>query len=91
LRKGLCNDDEQAKCLDEFGEAGLTWACSQCPKKKQSDLDQYTLKLLHLLSLQNGGYPFKANDLTIDEWIDLGQVREALQPKTMSCPLMGRK
>jgi len=90
LRKGLCTADEQAKCLDEFGESGLGWACSQCSKKKPEDLSEYTAKLLYISSLQRGGYPFQANDLTLEEWIDLGRVNESIKPQ-MSCPLMGGK
>jgi hypothetical protein len=33
--------------------------------------------------MQNGGYPFKANDLTIDEWIDLGRIDECLRIPTL--------
>jgi len=36
------------------------------------------MKLLHLAAMQRGGCQFDMNDLTIDEWIDLGQVRLAI-------------
>jgi hypothetical protein len=32
-----------------------------------------------LYALQRGGYPFGKNDLTPDEWIDLGIMREHLE------------
>ncbi len=30
----------------------------------------------YLFLLQRGGYPFSKNDLSIEEWIDLGIMRE---------------
>jgi len=51
---------------------------------------EYTLKLLHLSALQKGGYPFSADDLTLEEWVDLGQLKEALKP-ALSCPLLKKK
>jgi len=32
-----------------------------------------------LYALQRGGYPFGKNDLTPEEWIDLGIMREHLE------------
>jgi hypothetical protein len=29
--------------------------------------------------LQKAGYPFKANDLTLEEWQDLGEVNELIE------------
>lgn len=40
--------------------------------------------------MQAGGYPYRQNDLAIEEWIDLGQVKQALEPP-LTCPLMVRK
>jgi hypothetical protein len=34
--------------------------------------------------MKNGGYPFRANDLTIEEWIDLGRIEQCLQTPTLS-------
>ena len=90
IRRGLCTKQEAANCLDEYGETGIEWACANCPKKKFSDLRDYTKKLFNLFALQRGGYPFEANDLTLEEWADLGRLRETLQPKT-TCPLTGNK
>jgi hypothetical protein len=90
IRKGLCSQQEAANCLDEYGEAGLEWACANCPKKKFSTLHPYTLKLLNLAALQKGGFPLAADDLSLEEWVDLGRLKETLQPN-MSCPLMGSK
>jgi hypothetical protein len=50
----------------------------------------YTIKLLRLSALARGGYPFQANDLTLEEWADLSLVKDALQPQ-LNCPLMRKK
>lgn len=67
----------------------MAWSCSHCPKKRSSDINPYTEKLLRLVALQRGGYPIAADDLTIEEWIDLGMVKEALNSRT-PCQLMMR-
>ena len=77
LRKGLCGGQDEANCAAEFGD-GLAWACRRCPRKRAGDLNPYTLKLLRCWQLQEAGYPIAANDLTLDEWMDLGIVRRML-------------
>lgn len=65
----------------------MAWACGNCPRRRASDLHPYTHKLLRLRDLQLGGYPFRADDLSIEEWIDLGQIKAALAPPS-NCPMM---
>jgi hypothetical protein len=36
------------------------------------------VKLLQNRALQKAGYPLMANDLTLEEWFDLGRVKESL-------------
>ena len=64
----------------------LVWTCEQCEKRKQSDLSGYTIKMFKIRQLKMAGYPFAANDLTLEEWEDLGQVEESMkwQTKTQS-------
>ena len=59
-------------------EGLLDWTCRNCPKKKAEDLHPYTHKLLNLRMLRMAGYPFRANDLTYEEWLDLGQMEQML-------------
>ncbi|GBC62485.1 hypothetical protein DENIS_3457 [Desulfonema ishimotonii] len=49
--------------------------------------------MIRAYNLQQAGFPFEKNDLTLEEWADLGQVRAALNPQQMTCPFMvgGRK
>jgi len=44
---------------------------------------------MNLFTLQQAGYPLAADDLTLEEWFDLGRVRTALEPAA-GCPI-GRK
>lgn len=57
-------------------DGDLQWACSHCPKSKESDLHPYTHKLLRMRTLQQAGYPLGVNDLTLEEWFDLGRINE---------------
>jgi hypothetical protein len=75
---GLCDPDEERVCREEFGE-NLSWACRNCPKKRIEDLHDYTKKLLHIHALRRAGYPLSADDLTLEEWIDLGRLSACLQ------------
>jgi len=78
IQKGLCNGNDREKCEIEF-EGVLEWTCKNCPKKKAEDLNPYTHKLLRLRTLRTAGYPFGANDLTYEEWLDLGQLELSLK------------
>ena len=78
IASGICDAKEEAKCENEFGD-NLEWTCKKCKKKKAGDLDFYTMKLLRIRGLRMAGYPFKANDLTPEEWEDMGKVEQWLQ------------
>lgn len=78
IGSGICGEEEEAKCGNEFGDK-LEWTCKECKKKKAGDLDLYTMKLLRIRGLRMGGYPFSANDLTPEEWEDLGKVEQWVQ------------
>lgn len=79
---------EEAACREDNG-ADPDWACANCPKKRAADLSPYTNKLLGLYSLQEAGYPFRANDIEYQEWIDLGRLRQAVGTRKTACPMMG--
>ena len=80
LSAGICDDRERQKCKNEFGEH-LEWACENCPKKSDRDIGDYTAKLLRIRQLRMAGYPLKPNDLTYEEWLDLGRIEQWLQTK----------
>ena len=80
LVSAICIDEEREKCEIEFGD-NLEWACENCEKRRLEDLDllPYTIKLLEIRTLKAAGYPLRANDLTYEEWIDLGRIEQWLQ------------
>jgi len=72
---------------DDGDETALEWACENCPKKRSSDPNPSTHKLLRLRSLQAGGYVIDNDELSAEEWMDLGWIKQALEPPK-NCPLM---
>ncbi len=54
----------------------LAFMCSQCEGREKYQPSEWFNHIMFLYGLQRGGYPFRANDLTIDEWLDLGTVRD---------------
>jgi hypothetical protein len=76
----VCNSEEEAKCKVEIGnEEYEQWACKNCEKKKPRSLHPWTQHLLRLRRLQKAGYPFSKNDLSYEEWLDLGILNELLK------------
>jgi hypothetical protein len=64
----------------------LEWACSQCEFKKFDHLQIYTRKIMEIRHLKNAGYPFRANDLLLEDWQDLGTLEEAMKDITKMQP-----
>jgi len=56
----------------------LEKVCEVCPRHGYEPSDEL-LRTLWLYSLQRGGYPFQANDLSVEEWIRLGELREEIE------------
>lgn len=86
----MCTDDEYAQCKFDY-EGNLEWACKHCETKRHEDLHPYTHKLLRIHLLRMGGFPMPADDLTLDEWMDLGRITQALDSRMGGCPLTGGK
>ena len=59
----------------------LDWECQNCPKAREKDLHPYTNKLMANRLLKIGGYRHRRNDLTPDEWMDLGRLELCLETK----------
>ena len=78
------------ECSTDDGElivALLTHRCGECEKKKQSELSEYTHKMFKLRQLRKAGYPFGKNDLSLEEWMDLGLVEETMEWQTKALSL----
>jgi len=50
----------------------------ECKKKKRDPIGAYTHHILNLRFLVLAGYPFEKNDLSYEEWMDLGIINEML-------------
>lgn len=82
IRKGLkiCDEKQIEKCSNEFGD-NLEWTCSRgkCGKVRAQEFCEYTMKIFRIRLLRLAGYPFKANDLTMQEWEDLGALEQSIK------------
>lgn len=54
--------------------------CSQCEVRDYKP-GAWLEHIWFLYRLQQGGYPFKADDLSIEEWLDLGFLKESMEDK----------
>jgi hypothetical protein len=76
----VCTPEEEKKCKAEIGdEEHALWACEQCEKRKAGNIHPWTEHLLRLRKLQKAGYPFKKEDLSYDEWRDLGTLNQIME------------
>jgi len=57
----------------------LGFVCSQCDAREKYKPSSffYQIWFLHLLS--SAGYPFQKNDLTIEQWLALGELKMELE------------
>ncbi len=76
LAKGLlCGPAQQRRCRAEDGSFAA-WACRVCEEYLRPEaISPWTWHLLFLHQLHRAGYPFRANDLTLEEWLLLGLVQ----------------
>ncbi len=75
----LCGPEERRRCRAETGPFA-EWACGACVEFLRPEaISPWTWHLVFLYQLQRAGYPFKANDLTLETWLLLGMVRRALE------------
>ncbi len=71
----LCGAAERRRCRAESG-GFAAWACSVCEEcLRPENLSPWTWHLLFLYRLSQAGYPFRANDLSLETWLLLGVVR----------------
>jgi hypothetical protein len=78
-RGGLCGPAERRSCRTEAGSFA-DWACGACREFLRPEaISPWTLHLVFLYRLSRSGYPFKANDLTLETWLLLGTVRRVFE------------
>jgi hypothetical protein len=75
----LCNEEERRRCRMENG-AFADWACGACAERVRPEaISPWTWHLIFLYQLSRAGYPFKANDLSLETWLLMGTVRRVLE------------
>ncbi len=75
----LCGPAERLKCRTASG-AFADWACRVCEEFLRPEaISPWTWHLVFLDQLKRAGYPFQANDLTLETWLLLGLVRRVLE------------
>ncbi|MFP3866876.1 MAG: hypothetical protein ACLFUU_01770 [Desulfobacteraceae bacterium] len=80
----LCTEAQRQKCQQE--DQGFSeWACSQCREYiPPEQISPWTWHLLFLYQLQTAGYPFQANDLSLETWMLLGLLRRMIKGQRLN-------
>jgi hypothetical protein len=75
----LCGPQERRRCRVENG-GFADWACGVCTEKVRPEaISPWTWHLIFLYQLSRAGYPFRANDLSLETWLLMGTVRRVLE------------
>ncbi len=82
MLREACTPQKKKECAKNSGEH-LALMCSQCEHREPYEPSEWFNHIWFLYSLQQGGYPFDANDLTIEEWIDIGILRSEIEAMKM--------
>ena len=78
-RGRICRPEGRQKCRTESGSFA-DWACGVCAEFLRPEaISPWTWHLLFLYQLSRAGYPFRANDLTLETWLLLGLVKRVLE------------
>lgn len=70
--RNVCTEAERRACHAEHG-GFLDWACEQCSRIVPERVSPQVQRIVFLRRLQRGGYPFRANDLSVSDWLWLGR------------------
>ena len=86
---GPCTKEDKKKCLASNPEGFLEILCRSkdngkpCPKRDYEP-HEYVIFLNHLYILQEALFPFEADTLTMDTWLDLGFFRQKMNARRYS-------
>ncbi len=54
----------------------LAMVCATCPRKRDYEPSPWFAHINHLYNLVRAGYPFGPDDLSLEEWTDIGILRD---------------
>uniref|UniRef100_A0A7C3WRL3 Uncharacterized protein n=1 Tax=Desulfobacca acetoxidans TaxID=60893 RepID=A0A7C3WRL3_9BACT len=75
----LCQGERRRECRRE-NSVFADWACQECREfRRPETISPWTWHLILLFQLKQAGYPFQANELTLETWLLLGLVERAFQ------------
>jgi len=74
---GICTPEQKKHCRAEYGK-WLDHNCESC-QMASGETCEYTDWLAMVIRLQDAGYPLQADDLTIEQWLDLARLRGVLE------------
>lgn len=53
--------------------------CGQCEHREPYEPSEWFQHIWLLYRLQTGGYPFKADDLSMEEWLEIGVIKDEME------------
>lgn len=56
--------------------------CATCPAGEEHEPSAWFSHIWFLYQLQQAGYPFGRDELTLDEWLGLAELKAALETTT---------
>ncbi len=75
----VCGPEVRRHC-QAANDSFANWACGVCREFLRPEaISPWTWHLVFLYRLSRAGYPFKANDLSLEAWLLLGIVRQVLE------------
>ncbi len=63
--------------------------CAACAKKEPYEASLHFCQTAYLYLLQRGGFPFKANALTVEQWQDIGLLRDEYEAMRAETSMIG--
>jgi len=57
----------------------IEFMCSQCPAKEPYEPSEWFSHIWFLHTLQQSGYPFRPDDLSLEQWLALGEMKLAIE------------
>lgn len=75
-----CTEKDREACRKQSGPF-FEKACATCPRnpERMEPPSRWFEHIYWLYRLKMAGYPFRANDLDIEEWEALGELAEAIE------------
>jgi hypothetical protein len=75
----ICRGEQRRACQSENG-AFAEWACQNCLEYRRPEtISPWTWHLVFLYRLKRAGFPFQADDLSLETWMLLGLIQRVFE------------